>query len=160
MRAVALATIAALLATGGGAARTANLAPLCQPVVRTQIPVPRLPGMSFEGVAAAPDGSIWAVGADRPDRGFLLHSTGGRFERVATRKQPLDDVVVPRADQVWVVGFRAVLRRDDGGWRQRPARDAFLSLSAVSAPAPDDVWAVGSGTEIGSVVVLTGTAEH
>ena len=156
MRAAAVALLTtALLVTGGSAAHAGEQPALPCQSVRTEIPVPNLPGVSLEGVAAAPDGSIWAVGgAGGPDRGVLLHSTGGRFKNIATppRTQPLRDVVAPAPDEAWAVGVRTVLRWNGRHWRRSPAPDAFLS--AVSASAPNDVWAVGQGTGVGSVAVL------
>ena len=154
MRVAAAAILTlALVLTGAGAARTVGSASLCQPVVRTQIPAPKLADVVLVGVAAAPGGSIWAVGQKTGGRSFVLHSTGGRFTTVVVPgTQFLRDVVAPAPDEAWTVGYDTIHHWDGQSWRRTPVPRA--DLAAASASAPDDVWVVASRMGSGSGALL------
>ncbi len=133
-------------------------------------------GRLTEAAALAPD-DIWAVGqaAGFGDAGatmvpLAVHWDGSGWTdvevpRIANRHHELTDVVAISADDVWAVGdyrniggsFRAVTYHWDGaGWSHVPSPiEEFPSsgLEDVVATGPNDVWALGSASGVGVVVM-------
>lgn len=133
-------------------------------------------GSLAEAAALAPD-DIWAVGqgAGFGDAGattvpLAVHWNGSSWTdvdvpRVANRHHELSDVVAISTDDVWAVGdyrniggqFRAVTYHWDGEqWSHVPSpiEDLLSSgLEDIAATGPDNVWAIGSASGVGVVVM-------
>lgn len=169
MRMVAASLVVLALVAAGvdRAASTTRTASACRPV-QTRIQLPNLPGVGLRGVAAAADGSIWAVGDEwlrmtgdkrfsKSDlkRNVILRWDGRTLRRypdptAAAEDSGLRAVVAPTKDEAWAVGLMVVLHWNGRHWSKARAPEA--SYWGISASAPNDVWAVGD-TYAESVVI-------
>ena len=121
----------------------------------------------LHGVSAASANDVWAVGSTHngllPSRTLTLHWDGSGWTIVPspspdTQLNELLGVAAISPTDAWAVGFRGgthgetpletlILRWDGVSWTQVPAPNVpggANQLAAVTAVAPDDVWAVGS----------------
>lgn len=126
-----------------------------------QSPNPGFGLARLSGVTAVAPDDIWAVGDYRNAGGpqaLTLHWDGTRWSKVRTPKEPelTPDLEAASADatgQVWAVGSLNVqayaLKREPVGekWKVSRVKQVGVSenfLAAISAAAPDDIWAVGA----------------
>lgn len=127
--------------------------------------------------AALADDDIWAVGigAGFGDGGatsapLAVHWDGSSWTeadvpRVANRHHELTGVVAIASDDVWAVGdyrnvadaYRGVTYHWDGEtWAHVPSPIEAIPQSGlfdVAATGPNDVWAIGSATDVGVVLM-------
>jgi hypothetical protein len=121
------------------------------------VPVPGRRG-ALSGVAAASPDDVWAVGSE-----LMEHWDGTRWQRVPVpANEYLNAITALAPDDAWAVGdtgdpvrMALIARWDGRSWKRLPlsrsasksvgrmGRRASRFLVAVSASAPDDVWAVG-----------------
>jgi hypothetical protein len=151
---VALAAGAVSAGTSAGAVSRS-----CSPRAET-IATPSARSAYLEGVAAAPNGDVWAVGETGPgdsERTVIVRWDGRRAGRVpspsnsgALALNELRAVTAPAADSAWAVGTDLVLHWDGVRWRRTPAPAG--SYWAVSSAGRNDVWAVGTRDEGGLLV--------
>jgi hypothetical protein len=131
----------------------------CQPRVQL-LPTPRLSDTFLSGVAVSPGGQVWAVGQRytgpaNKEESVILRWDGRRFVRVpAPWMSNLRDVVAPADDAAWAVGPRnEVLHWDSRRWRKETVVRGEAYLKDIAANGPDDVWAVGWGSEANALLV-------
>lgn len=107
------------------------------------VPTPPVPVVYLNGIAASPDGDVWAVGADDKERGVALHSTGDRFVAVRVPRGigELRRVAALSADNAYAVALHGVLHWNGRRWQKTVLRDSYFGISARAA---DDVWVVGT----------------
>lgn len=116
---------------------------------------------ALQAVSADSADDAWAVGyQDMGNRDLVEHWDGASWSRVSSPNfgsgtDQLRGVVALAPDDVWAVGSYGVgaagnlrtlaLHWDGSGWTkvQTPSPGPSATLTAVSAVAPDDVWAVG-----------------
>jgi hypothetical protein len=115
------------------------------------------------GVSADSARDAWAVGFDRRDgaHALLLHWNGAAWSTARTpaaRRSLLWGVSADSAQDAWAVGEHVapsgvvrslVLRWNGSAWSRSKAPSPGSTstvLSAVTAPSPTDVWAVGTFT--------------
>ncbi|MGW6294789.1 hypothetical protein [Streptomyces sp. NPDC055058] len=111
---------------------------------------------SLRSVAAAGDGSAWAVGADTTGAGRLLHWDGTTWQDTpfpgrGTPGTTLTGVVTGPPDDVWVSGRgpggRVLLHGRGGDWRwvgASPAEGTAAVPSGVCRTPRGDVWVYGT----------------
>jgi hypothetical protein len=105
----------------------------------------------FTGVAAAASNDVWAVGAGNDGNAFIEHWNGTSWSVVSTQAGTnLSGVTAPASNNAWAVGSisgssNALVEHWDGTRWSIVSSPAFagVSVSAISADSPNDVWAVG-----------------
>jgi hypothetical protein len=119
----------------------------------------------IRSVAAAPDGSAWAVGytgngSDTTANTVILHWNGTAWTRVPSpdpgHGNYLTGVAATSADSAWAVGWynssigvtAEILRWNGTTWTQTPGLGAVIGdLEGVTAVSADSAWAFGSGND-------------
>jgi hypothetical protein len=138
------------------------------------VPFPRTPdGVSYVySIAALPSGEAWAVGEDNGvpvvARWDGLRFNAVRRPAVGNGKNVLSNVVVRRADDVWVAGYwidpswgkRTLIQHWDGAsWTTEatPNPETSPLLSGVAALPSGRLWAVGwkTGSQGDQTLALT-----
>jgi hypothetical protein len=113
-------------------------------------------GLGFENVAASSPGDAWAVGGINGNP-LIAHWDGVNWNKVPAHDPETDlwDVAAISANVAWAVGrhYRGaasgarIIHWDGHRWSHFPGPrgGTFGTLYAVSAYAPDDIWAAGYG---------------
>jgi hypothetical protein len=167
------------VAAGGSAHSTKVREPGCGPTFeRLRTGDPGFGDNVLEGIDAASDDDVWAVGRSlfSPSYQTLTEHWDGTSWSVVPSPNlggltnDLEDVAAVSATDAWAVGWFAdpnvartvglVLHWDGQAWDATPIHDGRGSnaLHGVSAVGPNDVWAVGeSGAEHGLAVHWDGS---
>jgi hypothetical protein len=112
----------------------------------------------LDAVATFSDDDVWAVGVSYMDQEggesfpLAMHWDGSSWSIVPVPDsyghEGLMDVDGASPNDIWAVGLgHDTLHRDNGRWSIVPLADpgtTYWHVEAVSADAPDDVWAVGN----------------
>jgi hypothetical protein len=123
---------------------------------------PSVPGGLLYGVTSVPGdpGSAWAVGWNVvTDQALVMrHDPSGWVVVDTGLGGRLDDISALGADDLWATGGRTVAHFDGTSWTKLKVplpRHGFVTLSAIHAIAPNDVWVMGYVQAEDAFVVTT-----
>jgi hypothetical protein len=127
------------------------------------IHAPAVPGGLLYGVTAVPGdpGSAWAVGWNvDTDRAVVMRHDPSGWAVVDTGlRGRLDDISALGPRDLWATGGTTVAHFDGASWTRMKdlplPRHRFVTLAAIRAIAPDDVWVMGYSQAMDAFVVTT-----
>jgi hypothetical protein len=125
------------------------------------------PQNDLYGIDVVAANDVWVVGGGNSTTGYyaalIMHWNGSTWTRTSTppdlnaREGPLRDIAVISSNDIWAVGWdidynpyrqrSLTLHWDGAEWAEVP-NPGLGRLNRVTALAPDDVWAVGLGTNL------------